>query len=209
MTTYFDHAPPALGSDPPGARRPLRPTREGGGGRRCHTGLTGYRWVGIYQVDETEASILGWSGPGAPSHPSFPVTQGLTGAAIRSRSTIVSDDVAKDPRYLTTFGSTRSEMIVPIFNALGTVVGTIDIESDRIAAFLSEDRALVEACAGEILSVYEGESFSNIASSSEAIRQPSSPRLHGVDSLESLNSSGGTDEADHLVREKGRVSIPQ
>jgi L-methionine (R)-S-oxide reductase len=54
----------------------------------------GYRWVGIYQVDETQASILGWSGPEAPSHPSFPLTQGLTGAAIKSRSTNVSDDVA-------------------------------------------------------------------------------------------------------------------
>jgi len=136
----------------------------------------GYRWVGIYQVDETEASILGWSGPEAPSHPSFPVTQGLTGAAIRSRSSIVSDDVAKDPRYLTTFGSTRSEMIVPIFNALGTVVGTIDIESDRIAAFSSEDRSLVEACAVEMLSLYEGESSLNMASESETSPQPSSPR---------------------------------
>ncbi len=39
----------------------------------------------------------------------FPVTQGLSGAAVASGETVVVGDVSKDPRYLTAFGSTRSE----------------------------------------------------------------------------------------------------
>ena len=57
-------------------------------------------------------------------------------------------DVSKDPRYLTAFGSTRSEIIVPVLDPTGRkVVGTIDVESDRVDAFSEEDRAALERCA--------------------------------------------------------------
>jgi putative methionine-R-sulfoxide reductase with GAF domain len=42
----------------------------------------GFRWVGVYDVDATTVSILAWSGADAPAYPTFPVTKGLTGAAI-------------------------------------------------------------------------------------------------------------------------------
>jgi hypothetical protein len=35
-----------------------------------------YRWVGLYEVTEQEIVAIGWSGPGAPVYPRFPVTQG-------------------------------------------------------------------------------------------------------------------------------------
>ena len=38
----------------------------------------GYGWVGLYEVTE-EIAVLGWSGPGAPADPRFPVTQGSAG----------------------------------------------------------------------------------------------------------------------------------
>jgi putative methionine-R-sulfoxide reductase with GAF domain len=76
--------------------------------------LGAYRWVGIYDVGAELVSILGWVGPSAPEFPSFPVSKGLTGAAIAQKATVVVGDVRKDPRYLTAFGSTVSEMIVPV-----------------------------------------------------------------------------------------------
>jgi GAF domain-containing protein len=99
----------------------------------------GYRWVGIYEVTEEEIAKLAFDGPGAPAHPRFPVTQGLSGAAVASKETVVAGDVSEDPGYLTTFGSTRSEMIVPVLDQAGKVVGTIDIESEEVDA-LSEGR---------------------------------------------------------------------
>ena len=38
-----------------------------------------YRWVGLYEVTEQEIAFIGWSGPGAPAYPRFPVTQGSAG----------------------------------------------------------------------------------------------------------------------------------
>lgn len=115
----------------------------------------GHRWVGVYEVTEREVAILGYSGPGAPAYPRFPRTDGLTAAAVATGRPVVVDDVTSDPRYLTAFGSTRSEMIVPVVGSDGaTVLGTIDVESDRVAAFGDTERELVQRLAVAILPLY-------------------------------------------------------
>jgi GAF domain-containing protein len=106
----------------------------------------GYRWVGLHDVGPDEVGVIAWDGPGAPSRLRFPVTQGLNGAAVVARAPVIVQDVSQDPRYLTTLGSTRAEMIVPILGASGEVVGTIDVESDEVNAFGERDRALLDAC---------------------------------------------------------------
>jgi L-methionine (R)-S-oxide reductase len=95
---------------------------------------TSARWVGIYTVSRRGVSIEAWSGPGAPAHPTFPATEGLTSHAIRSQRPIVSNDVAHDPRYLANQDDSGSELIVPVL-AEGQVVGTLDVESERTGAF--------------------------------------------------------------------------
>jgi len=114
-----------------------------------------YRWVGFYDVDEHEISVIAWSGVGAPAYPRFSVTQGLSGEAVRSRHTVISNDVGNDPRYLTAFGNTRSEIIIPIAVAGGPVVGTIDVESDRKNAFGDDDRILLESCASLLAQLWK------------------------------------------------------
>lgn len=110
--------------------------------------IRSYRWVGIYDVSPELVSIIAYSGPGAPAYPQFPTTKGLTGAAILEKKTIVVGDVAADPSYLTAFGSTRSEIIIPILDEkTGAVVGTIDVESEQPNAFSDEDQRLLEGCA--------------------------------------------------------------
>jgi putative methionine-R-sulfoxide reductase with GAF domain len=108
----------------------------------------GYRWVGIYDVGSEEVSIIAWSGPGAPAYPTFPVTQGLTAAAIDTKKPVLVNDVTVDDRYLTAFGSTRSEVIIPVLDGnTGSVLGTIDVESEEPNAFSEEDQKTLEACA--------------------------------------------------------------
>lgn len=114
---------------------------------------TGRRWVGIYRVAGSQVRNLAWSGAGAPAYPNFPIERGLTGAAIRSRSTVVSNDVANDPRYLTNQESTGSELIVPVL-LNGTVVGTLDIEDAATDAFGEQDRRLFEHVAAALVDVY-------------------------------------------------------
>ena len=112
-----------------------------------------YRWVGLYDVDRAAGTVTNivWSGPGAPEYPTFPITKGLTGAAISTRKTVNVGDVKADPRYLTAFGTTRSEIIVPVLDRAGeNVVGTIDVESEKPNAFPEEVKNLLEACSKAI-----------------------------------------------------------
>ena len=115
-----------------------------------------YRWVGIYDVNDEEIAVIAWSRIGATAYPRFPVTQGLSGQAVASRSTVVSNDVTKDPRYLTAFGSTQSEIIVPVIELRSNrVLGTLDVESEQKVAFTAEDQAELEACARALLGLWQ------------------------------------------------------
>ena len=105
-----------------------------------------YSWVGIYLVDGDDLVLGPWRGPEATEHVRIPVGQGVCGAAAASGETEIVDDVNADPRYLACFASTRSEIVVPIAHD-GRVVGEIDIDSDRPAAFGDEDRELLERVA--------------------------------------------------------------
>lgn len=115
-----------------------------------------YRWVGIYDVSDDEVSLIAYAGAGAPAHQQFPVTQGLTAAAVQSRAPVIVGDVTQDKRYLTAFGTTRSEAIVPVLGAeSGIVIGTLDVESDRFDAFDTGDTAFLEDCAAAIMPLFE------------------------------------------------------
>jgi GAF domain-containing protein len=108
--------------------------------------LGSYRWVGIYDVGSEQVSIVAWIGPSAPEFPTFPVSKGLTGAAIQEKKAVIVGDVRNDPRYLTEFGSTLSEIIVPVLSPDGRVLGTVDVESPNVNAFTDRDREMIEQC---------------------------------------------------------------
>lgn len=107
----------------------------------------GYRWVGVYKVTRGECVIVAGTGDDPPCYPRFPATQGLCGAAVESGETILVDDVRKDVRYLPTFGTTRSEIVVPIISQTERVVGVIAVESTKLKAFSKEDREVLERVA--------------------------------------------------------------
>jgi GAF domain-containing protein len=119
--------------------------------------LGSYRWAGLYDVLPTEIVVIAWSGPHAPTHPRFPTTKGLNGACVASRKPIIAQDVASDPRYLTTIGGTRGEMIQPVLDRSGVVVGTIDVESDRVNAFSRRDEELLAECAKRLVWLWRRE----------------------------------------------------
>ena len=111
-----------------------------------HDQFDHYSWVGIYLVEGDDLVLGPWKGPEATEHGRIPVGRGICGAAAATGRTEVVDDVNADPRYLSCFSSTRSEIVVPIAHE-GRVVGEIDIDSDRPAAFSQDDRALLERVA--------------------------------------------------------------
>jgi len=73
---------------------------------------------------------------------------GLTGSAISTRKTVNVGNVAGDSRYLTAFGTRKSEIIVPILDsARENVVGAIDVESEQPNAFDPQTQGLLKECA--------------------------------------------------------------
>lgn len=104
-----------------------------------------YSWVGIYLLDGNELQLGPFRGKPSP-HTRIPLNQGICGAAATHKETIIVDDVDADPRYLACSLETRSEIVVPIKQG-SRVLGEIDIDSDKKAAFGSADRDLLEATA--------------------------------------------------------------
>ncbi len=108
-----------------------------------------YDWVGVYWVEGDELVLGPWTGPQPTEHTRIPIGTGICGAAALSGTTEIVDDVNADPRYLACFASTRSEIVVPIF-ADGHVVGEIDVDGDRPAAFTRADALFLEEVAALI-----------------------------------------------------------
>ncbi len=107
--------------------------------------MPAYTWVGIYVLDGEELVLGPFLGKPSP-HTRIPLGRGICGAAATEKATIVVDDVNADPRYLACSVETKSEIVVPIMQD-GEVLGEIDIDSDRPAAFGAADRALLEPIA--------------------------------------------------------------
>ena len=110
--------------------------------------MPGYTWVGIYLLDGNELCLGPFEGKPSP-HTRIPLGRGICGAAAAEKATIIVDDVNADPRYLACSLETRSEIVVPIMRN-GEVLGEIDVDSDRLAAFGPADQALLEAVAAAV-----------------------------------------------------------
>jgi L-methionine (R)-S-oxide reductase len=104
-----------------------------------------YSWVGIYLLEGAELILGPFVGKPSP-HTRIPLGRGICGAAATQKVTIIVDDVNADPRYLACSLETKSEIVVPIMHG-PTVLGEIDIDSDRPAAFGAADRELLESVA--------------------------------------------------------------
>lgn len=103
-----------------------------------------YNWVGVYMLQNEELNLEAWDGEQATEHVKIPIGNGLCGLAARENRSVVVRDVREDPRYLACFATTRSEIIVPIRNGSGQVLGEIDSDSDQIGAFHGTDLVFLE-----------------------------------------------------------------
>ena len=108
-----------------------------------------YTWVGIYFLDGADLVLASWSGPMATQHTRIPAGQGICGAAVTEKKTVVVPDVSQDPRYLQCFINTRAEIVVPILKT-GAPIAELDIDSDQLDAFNPTDQDFLEWTAQEL-----------------------------------------------------------
>lgn len=79
----------------------------------------------------------------------LPLDVGLVGAAIASHRLVRVSDVRKDPRYVMVNPETRSEMAVPLVYK-GKVIGVLDLEHTRAAAFNEDHERALSTLAGQV-----------------------------------------------------------
>lgn len=101
-----------------------------------------FDWTGFYRVVGPELLKIG---PYQGGHGCLviPFSRGVCGAAARSRQTQIVPDVEAFPGHIACSSSTRSEIVLPVFDRGGRLIGVLDIDSDRPDAFNDRDaRAL-------------------------------------------------------------------
>lgn len=91
----------------------------------------------------TKAVIAGIVRRGFDSHPEeedrmLMQGEGISGYVIRTGEPVIAPDVSQDPRYFPGRQQTRSEIAVPIIQDK-QIIGALNVESDRLAAFSTDD----------------------------------------------------------------------
>jgi GAF domain-containing protein len=101
--------------------------------------------------------MISCAGRPEPAIPSFPKDKGLNGRAVTLGMTVVVNDTDKDEDYLLTFRNTKSEIVVPVFGKEGKqIIGTIDVEAEKVNAFSDDDVKFLEDCAKKISGLWDG-----------------------------------------------------
>jgi signal transduction histidine kinase len=94
---------------------------------------------------ETEVQVGTSSTTG---HPGLKLGHGVTGWCVLNRRSLLVPDVSTEPRYIAVRASARCEMAAPMLDE-DTVVGVIDLESDRVGGFNAQDLLALEHFARE------------------------------------------------------------
>jgi GAF domain-containing protein len=103
-------------------------------------------WVGIYFVKgeaDSKQLVLGpFQGPVACTRIAY--GKGVCGTAWKERRTIVVEDVDQFPGHIACSSLSRSEIVLPAFNASGEVELILDVDSEHLAAFDETDKVYLE-----------------------------------------------------------------
>jgi len=110
-----------------------------------------FDWTGFYRV--TAPNLLK-IGPYQGGHGCLQITfdRGVCGAAARTGQVQLVDDVDAFPGHIACASSTRSELVIPFYDAQGSLIGVFDIDSDQPAAFDQNDADQLQSLLSAVFS---------------------------------------------------------
>jgi GAF domain-containing protein len=102
-------------------------------------------WVGFYFYDGNELVV----GPfqGHPACVRIALGKGVCGTAAVSKRTQRIADVDAFPGHIPCDSASRSELVVPLFDAAGALVGVFDLDSPVLERFDADDQHGLEQIA--------------------------------------------------------------
>ena len=97
-----------------------------------------FDWTGFYRVVAPKLLKIG---PYQGGHGCLviPFDRGVCGAAARTGEVQLVDDVEAFPGHIACSSSTRSEIVLPVWDKGEALIGVFDIDSDKKAAFGKDD----------------------------------------------------------------------
>ncbi|WP_212523013.1 GAF domain-containing protein [Actibacterium sp. MT2.3-13A] len=97
-----------------------------------------FDWTGFYRNVGNETLKIG---PYQGGHGCLviPFARGVCGAAARTGEIQLVPDVDAFPGHIACASSTRSEIVLPVWNGAGDLIGVLDIDSDQPGAFTQRD----------------------------------------------------------------------
>lgn len=99
-------------------------------------------WVGIYFVKDKQLVLGPFQGPIACTRINF--GKGVCGASWEQKKTIVVEDVDQFPGHIACSSLSRSEIVLPAFNAKNEVFLILDVDSEHLAYFDETDKIYLE-----------------------------------------------------------------
>ena len=97
-----------------------------------------FDWTGFYRVTGPEMLKIG---PYQGGHGclQIPFSRGVCGAAARTGKVQLVADVDSFPGHIACASSTQSELVIPVYDRTGALIGVFDIDSDQPDAFTDND----------------------------------------------------------------------
>ena len=110
---------------------------------QLHANLPYASWTGFYRVVAPRQLRVGpYQGPLGCLEISF--DQGVCGAAAREETPQVVPDVHAFPGHIACDPNSKSEIVVPVFNARGELIAVLDVDSSQLDAFDEIDQRGLE-----------------------------------------------------------------
>jgi len=108
----------------------------------------GHLWTGFYRVVEPGRLLRVGPYQGTLGCLEIAFGKGVCGAAAAERRTVVVEDVHAFPGHITCDARSRSEIVVPVFDAAGELIAVLDVDSEHPGTFDARDREGLERIVG-------------------------------------------------------------
>jgi GAF domain-containing protein len=104
-----------------------------------------FLWVGVYLVKNDELVLGPFQGPIACTR--IKKGKGVCGTAWQKATTLVVPNVDEFPGHIACSSSSKSEIVVPVFNKNNDVIMVIDVDSEKLADFDHTDEVYLNKIA--------------------------------------------------------------
>lgn len=108
----------------------------------------GHLWTGFYRTAVPGQLLRVGPYQGSLGCLEIGFSQGVCGLAAAEMKTVIVPDVEKFPGHITCDTRSRSEIVVPVVDARGDLIGVLDVDSDRLDAFQPADQQGLEMLVG-------------------------------------------------------------